>query len=154
MNIAPLTNHVSAADVPLERLAGNRNVTEEQKISEASRQFEALLLRQILQQTQKTVIKSKYSDDSTAAGIYHDMVSSQLADTISKSGDVGLAKTLGRQLNGQLHPTSPSGLYGGPKALPTAQPVAGATRPLDFSAYSGTKAKPHFHKTVATPPRP
>jgi Rod binding domain-containing protein len=59
-----------------------------------ARQFEAILLRQILQSTQKTVIPSKFSDNSTAASIYHDLVTHQLADSISKSGTVGLAKTL------------------------------------------------------------
>ena len=108
MNISPLQNN-SAADVPIEQLAHNRALTEQQKVGEVARQFEALLLRQILQETQKTVIPSKYADNSTTTGIYHDMVTNQLADSISKSGTVGLAQSLTRQLTRQLKPASTAG---------------------------------------------
>jgi peptidoglycan hydrolase FlgJ len=98
MNVPALNSRVSAADIPPERLAGNTSLTEAQKIAEASRQFEAILLRQILSETQKTAIPSKYTDNSVASGIYRDMVTNQLADSISKSGSFGLAKTFERQL--------------------------------------------------------
>src|SRR5262245_52648290 len=107
MEIPALQKTQSASDVPLERLAGNGQLSETQKVAEAARQFEALLLRKILEETQKTVIHSEFSDDSTAAGIYRDMVTQQLAESISKSGNFGVAKTLERQLNRQLHPVSP-----------------------------------------------
>jgi Rod binding domain-containing protein len=108
MNVASLQNN-PAADLPIEQLAHNRTLTEQQKVGEVSRQFEALLLRQILQETQKTVIPSKYADNSTTASIYHDMVANQLADSISKSGTVGLAQSLERQLTRQLQPASTTG---------------------------------------------
>lgn len=95
--------------MPIERLAGNGSLTEQQKVAEGSRQFEAVLLRQILNETQKTVIKSKLTDDSTAAGIYRDMITNQLADSISKSGALGLSQTLEHQLGRQTHPASPAG---------------------------------------------
>ena len=99
MNIAPLPGHPKAVDLPPERLATNSTLTESEKIAEASRQFEAILLRQILEATQKTVIQSKYADNSTAAGIYRDLITNQLADSISKSGGFGLAATFEHQLN-------------------------------------------------------
>ena len=111
MSVAPLHSQLSAADIPPERLAGNTTLTEQEKIAEASRQFEAILLRQILSETQKTVISSKYSDNSVASGIYRDMVTNQLAESISKSGSFGLAKTFERQLT---HPAAPSTLDSGP----------------------------------------
>src|ERR1700749_835304 len=98
MNIQPLNPHIDATEIAPERLAGNSALTENQKIAEASRRFEAVLLKQILESSQKTVIKSKYSNDSTASGIYHDMVTTQLADSISKSGSFGLAKSFEQQL--------------------------------------------------------
>ena len=99
MAISPLQRHVSAADLPPERLAANTTLSEKEKVAEASRQFEAILVRQILDASQKTVIQSKFSDNSTAATIYHDMVTNQLADAISKSGSLGLSAIFERQLN-------------------------------------------------------
>jgi Rod binding domain-containing protein len=100
MNIAALpSNQVSAADVTPEALAGNQSLSEHQKIAEASRQFEAMLLRQILAETQKTVIKSEFTDNSTAAGIYQDLATNQMADSMSKSGTFGFAQVFDRQLD-------------------------------------------------------
>jgi len=93
-----------ADNVPIDQLANNRALTQRQKVGEVARQFEALLLKQILQETQKTVIPSEFDDDSAASGIYQDMVTSQLADSISKSGTVGLAQSLESQLTRQLQP--------------------------------------------------
>lgn len=134
MDVALVQRHIEAADMPPEQLAGNKQLTQEQKLGEVTRQFEAILLRQILQNTQKTVISSEFSDNSTAASIYHDMVTQQLADSISKSGTVGLAKMLQLQLNHQLHPASPAGHDRTPEAQPTAHSGTGVARPSSCSA--------------------
>jgi peptidoglycan hydrolase FlgJ len=105
MNIPPLHSRVQASQVPPEELAGNAALTEDQKIGEATRQFEAMLLRQVLESTQKTVIQSKYADKSTASDIYRDMATNQLADSISKSGTLGLASTLKTEFTRQLRGT-------------------------------------------------
>ena len=97
MNISPLQNR-AAADIAPEALAGNSKLTEQEKIAEASRQFESMLLRQILSESQKPVIKSEFTDNSTAAGIYQDFITNQLSDSLSKSGAFGFAKTFERQL--------------------------------------------------------
>ena len=99
MDIAPIQRKVDAADIAPEMLAGNSQLTKQQKIAEAGRQFEALLLRQILENSQKTVIKSKYGDNSTSSAIYRDQITSQMADSISKAGTFGFAKTFSQQLN-------------------------------------------------------
>jgi Rod binding domain-containing protein len=100
MNIQPLKPHIDATEIAPERLAGNPALTDKQKIAEASRQFEVILLKQILEASQKTVIKSKYAgDSSTSSDIYHGMVTTQLAESISKSGAFGLAKTFEQQLD-------------------------------------------------------
>jgi Rod binding domain-containing protein len=134
--------------VPIEQLAHNRALTEQQKVGEVARQFEALLLRQILQETQKTVIPSKYADNSTTAGIYHDMVTNQLADSISKSGTLGLAQSLERQLARQLQPASTAGpdRPTGPK--PHLPPETDMVRPTLLP-----NAKP-FQPTAPTQPQP
>jgi len=97
MLVAPLPQTIHASDISPERLAGNTSLTERQKIAEASRQFEAILLRQILAATQKPVIASKLVDNSTSADIYRDMITHELAESISKSGAFGLAKTFEHQ---------------------------------------------------------
>jgi peptidoglycan hydrolase FlgJ len=107
MEISALQPHVNAADLPLDQLATNTHLSEKEKVGELSRQFEAVLLRQILAEAQKTVFRSKYTDDSTASSIYQDMITHQLADNISKSGTFGLAQSLNRQFTQQLHQDKP-----------------------------------------------
>ena len=107
MEIPALPNTVRAADLPLEQLAKNPKLSETEKIGELSRKFEAVLLRQILQEAHKSVIKSSFTDDSAISGIYGDLVTNALAEDISKSGSFGLAKTLQQQLTRQLTPKRP-----------------------------------------------
>lgn len=105
MELTAIQPHLKAADLSLEQLAANAHLSEPEKIGELSRQFEAVLLRQILSEAQKTVFKSKSSNDSTARSIYQDMTTNQLADSISKSGSFGLARSLNQQLVHQLKQT-------------------------------------------------
>lgn len=102
MDIAGIQSHVKVADIPLEGLAGNTAISDKQKVEELGRQFEAVLLRQILTEAQKTTFKSKYTNDSTTSSIYRDMTVQQLADKISRSGTLGLGKELNKELDKQL----------------------------------------------------
>jgi Rod binding domain-containing protein len=139
MNVSPLNPHVVASDIAPERLAKNPKLTEQQKIAEASRQFESILLKQILESSQKTVIKSKLSNDSTASSIYHDMVTTRLADSISKSGSFGLSKTFEQQLN---RPHGPR-----PNGLPQKENLAGL-----HSAVHALKPLPNTHGSAGLKP--
>jgi len=98
MNIHSLTHAAKAADLPLEKLAGNKALSEKEKVAEVSRQFESVLLRQILGAARKTVFRSKFNENSMASGIYQDMTTNQLADAISRNGSFGLAHSLEAQL--------------------------------------------------------
>jgi Rod binding domain-containing protein len=98
MNIHSITHTAKGSDLPLEKLAGNQSLSEKEKVAEVSRQFESVLLRQILGAGRKTVFKSKLNQDSMASGIYQDMATNQLADAISRSGSFGLARSLEAQL--------------------------------------------------------
>ena len=91
MNVTSIQPKVDASHVAVENLAGNSALTENDKIAEASRQFEAILLRQFLSESQKPMFKSEFTDDSAEAGIYQDMVTNQLAEAESTSADCGLA---------------------------------------------------------------
>jgi len=107
MEIPSIQRQVQAADLPIERLAGNTHVSEAGKLAEVSRQFEAVLLRQILGDAQKKVFASSMNPESVASGVYQDMITNQLADSISRSGGFGLAGNLKQQLQHQLK-TEPS----------------------------------------------
>lgn len=119
MVIAPFQRHVNAADLPLDKLAANQQVSEADKVKEVSRQFEAVLVRQILAAAQKPVFASKMNPESSATGIYRDLLTDKLADTISHSKAIGLGDSLAHQLGRQLKvkPDSPSG---GPSSQPNS----------------------------------
>ncbi len=123
MDVLPIQPRVNAADLPIEQLAGNPNVSQRDKVDQACKQFEAVLLRQILGEARKTVIASG-EQDSTVSGIYNDMVTSQLADSISRSGTFGLAKSLESQLARQVLPPSQTS----PAAAPAPAAASGAVK--------------------------
>ena len=101
---------VDPTEIPLEKLATSKALTEEQKTSEMTRQFEAVLLRQILNDAQKPAFKSKYASTGVTSAIYQDQMVNQLADKISSSRTVGLAQELETQVSRQGNP------HGAPKA--------------------------------------
>ncbi len=66
--------------------------------AEACRQFEALLLRQILGQARRPVLNPKSESGGTAGSIYRDMITERLSDSMSQGGGIGLARSLEQQL--------------------------------------------------------
>lgn len=155
MNILPLNSkpHIDASEISPDQLAGNTALTEKQKIAEASRRFEAILVKQILQAAQKNVIQSKYADSSTASGIYHDMVTTQLADSISKSGAFGLAKTFEQQLD---RPTVATPTLANPKDstlhhLAMRQPQLSHKKSIPAAQSAAHHLKPLHERTIAKP---
>jgi len=109
MQIPSVTPQVRAADLPLERLANNSQIADKEKIHELSRQFEAVLLRHILANAQKTIVKSDLTAEAPGSDVYQDMITSQLADAISRSGSFGFAQSLERELTKQLKPAATEG---------------------------------------------
>lgn len=123
MEIPSLHPAVRASELPIERLAVNPNVSEKEKVGELSRQFEAILLRQVLKDIRKTVIKSDLFPESLASDIYQDMVTQQLAEAMSKSGSLGLARSLEKDLARQLEdkssgPASAGGVHDSARTHP------------------------------------
>jgi Rod binding domain-containing protein len=101
MNITPVqpSADIDTSTIPIEDLAGNKNLTKQQKIHEASRQFEAIMLQQILSEMQKPVTTSEFTDDSTASGIYQDYITNALAQSMSKTDSLGFTKIFEEQLS-------------------------------------------------------
>lgn len=108
MEIASIQRQVQAAELPLDRLAGSAQITEAEKVAEVSRQFEAVLLRQILGEAQKKVFASSMNPESVASGVYQDMITARLAESISRSGAFGLATSLQHQLQKAVATPLPS----------------------------------------------
>ncbi|MEN9573752.1 MAG: hypothetical protein RL514_1607 [Verrucomicrobiota bacterium] len=102
MELTALPTRTAPANLSLERLAANQSLTEKEKVGEAGRQFEAVLLRQILGEAMKPVFKSEFTSQSAQAGIYQDMVVNQMADNVTRAGGLGLATSLNRDLTRQL----------------------------------------------------
>jgi flagellar protein FlgJ len=114
MEARALQTHVPTAAVPLEKLAANPKLSDAEKVAEVSRQFEAVFLRQILQDARKSGITSSTTPESATKAIYDDLVDNQLADNISRSGEFGLARCLRAQLARQVLP--PAGAESKPDA--------------------------------------
>ena len=91
-------NTMSANHLSIERLAQNNKLTEAQKIGEVARHFEAILLRQFLNEATKPLMSGDEGMNPAQKGIYQDMITNTLADTISKSGQFGLSQMFRHQL--------------------------------------------------------
>jgi peptidoglycan hydrolase FlgJ len=135
MNIPSHHPGINPAQLPLESLAGNPNISDQEKIGEVARQFEAVLLRQILQQARKPS-PAATSPDNLSSDVYSDMVNQQLADSISRSGAFGLAKSLQSQLARQVLPHGGTQNPAANKSAP-AQKVAGQISPRSAAHLAG-----------------
>ena len=89
---------MSANHLAVEQLAQNNKLTEAEKIGEVARHFEAILLRQFLNEATKPLMGGDEGMNSAQKGIYQDMITYTLADTISKSGQFGLSQMFRQQL--------------------------------------------------------
>lgn len=112
-----IQSQIRTNNVPLDRLATNKSLSEKEKLGVVGQQFEAVLLRQMFQEAQKTVVSSRFSMRGAANAVYQDMISNQLAEGISRSGGLGLAKSLETQLSRQVLDSR-----GGTSAKPSETP--------------------------------
>ena len=142
MQTAPFQRQVKAADLPLDRLMANQNVSDRDKLQAASRAFEAVLLRQILESSQKTVIPSGLTTESSSAAVYRDLITTQLAESIARSGQFGLARSFEQQWQHQL-----GGAAAAPLLSAGVVPALGASAPKPLQPlHSGPQLKPLFHQ--------
>jgi flagellar protein FlgJ len=119
MNLDPLHRSVAASDLSLEQVAASKQLDEPQKVARASQAFEALLLRQILTEAQKPQFGQTSSSSRTVGEVYQDMISERMAEQIAAGGSLGLARSLGTQLQRQLK----IGSSGHSEPLPASQPM-------------------------------
>lgn len=118
MDVSTLSLHPARGPaVPLEQLQRNPRLSDQEKVEESARQFEAILLRQILTAARKTVIKSDGDGESSTTEIYQDMINQELADAMSQSGSFGLAQSLKGELTRQTLPPAETPGVTDPRAL-------------------------------------
>ena len=87
----------------VEHLADNKQLSDEQKVAEIGRHFEAILLRQFLGDATKPLFDANQKGMSAAAkGVYQDMMVNTLAEQISQTGQFGLAESFKAQLTQRL----------------------------------------------------
>ncbi len=102
MNIPGVQPKIVASNLPLDKVAANPNISEADKAKEVARQFEAVLLRQILESAHKSSVKGLFDDESSTKDVYLDMMNFHLADAITKGGGLGLASAFEAQLKSQM----------------------------------------------------
>ena len=100
MEISNFQRPVRASDLPFEKLAGNANISDEEKVGEVSRQFESVLVRQILTDAQKPMFASK--TPAVSNSVYQDLMTNELADRMTRGGGLGLARSLRQELSHEL----------------------------------------------------
>lgn len=97
------TSKVTPTDIPLERIASSKSLNEEQKVAEMTRQFEAVLIRQVISQAQKPAFKSSLTPNAgVSSSIYQDMMVNQIADKISSARTLGISRELQSQVSRQM----------------------------------------------------
>lgn len=98
MNVSSVTEKLKTENWSMEEIARSSKLSEAEKIDALSRGFEAVLLRNILENAQKPVLDPDGEGSSSTSSIYRDLITNQLADTISRSGTLGLGKDFKKQL--------------------------------------------------------
>jgi flagellar protein FlgJ len=92
MDIASITSQLRPAD--LGQLADSTGNQDPAKLAKASKQFECILLRQILGESMKPLLQGGPSGQ-----VYGYMLTDSLANQISDGGGLGLAHVLQTQLS-------------------------------------------------------
>jgi Rod binding domain-containing protein len=148
MQTFPLQRAVKASELPLDKVVRSSVLSEPEKVAAASRAFEAILLRQVLETAQKPVFQSKLMGNSTSDSIYRDLITNQLADSISKSGALGLSKSIEPQLTRQTkHKTGAQPVGAQPVTASSTASTAGIRNgALHFPTQAGTATANHLVK--------
>lgn len=71
---------------------------QEQKLRQLSRQFESMLVRQMVGAMRKTVVKQGLIPESNAERVYQSMLDMEHSQAISESNQLGLSEMVYRQL--------------------------------------------------------
>ncbi|MBC7365856.1 MAG: rod-binding protein [Undibacterium sp.] len=107
MNVAALNaSHAGQITAPTRRTAAATEDAGAADRKKVSRQFEAILVRQLLGKTMSSMLGS---DESTAGSVYGDMLTDSMATQLSAGRGLGLGAMLERQLAPRTPSASASG---------------------------------------------
>ncbi|NMB21548.1 MAG: flagellar biosynthesis protein FlgJ [Firmicutes bacterium] len=81
-----------------EELAGRKSKSQ-QALQDASEQFEAIFLYQLLEQMRRTVPENDLLGDRRAEKIFQSMLDQELANSFAQTQSVGLAKMIYEQMS-------------------------------------------------------
>jgi len=82
------------------RAASKIHTTDDTKLKEACSDFQAILIKQMLDSMRKTVIKEGILQENQAERIFEDMLYDEYAKKMSKTAGLGLDKLMYEQLSG------------------------------------------------------
>ena len=78
-----------------------RHLSEKEQVREAAQQFESVLLRQLLKDALKPMIKGYLGGEGGGSDVYEYFMVDTLASSITKGGGLGIASVLQLQLDPQ-----------------------------------------------------
>jgi Rod binding domain-containing protein len=102
MNIGASNSAVRPADLSLEQVSTSSVFTEQQKVAELARQFEGVMIRQMLREARQPMTDPAIGGGSSETRAYTDMVTDRMADAITSGGGIGVASSLQAQLLRQI----------------------------------------------------
>ena len=87
---------------PLKGMVHNQNISEQAKLKKASQQFEAMLLKQILEDGLKPMIKGALPESGGSHTMYQHLISDALSQQLSESESFGIAQSIQLQMKNRI----------------------------------------------------
>ena len=97
-------NDQLAGLLALKQSSGLADTGEEAKLKKACKDFEALMLKQMLEVMRKSVPKDGLFSGGYAEEVFQSMQDDKLAEHLAQSGGLGFADSLYAQLSKQINP--------------------------------------------------
>lgn len=98
-------NITAAQTINLKNNAASTDTVKEVKLQKACRDFESIMLKQMLTTMRKSVPKSGLFGDNFADEMYQSMSDDELAKSLAQSKGMGLGDALYKQISGQIKNT-------------------------------------------------
>ena len=91
---------------PLKKMGQTADTTKEKKLIKECKDFEAILLQQMLTAMRKSIPKDGLYSSSNAQETYQSMYDESLAKEMASGRGIGLADSIYHQLAGRIEPTT------------------------------------------------